>query len=401
MSAAYANGDPAPAVVLGLSPTGLYVVRELGRAGVPVLGASESWGPAAASRYVTLGTLVEPDEARRRDALVERFAGHERKAVLLPSSDQDVEFVARHAEALSEAFVFQASYRDGLADLLMTKAAFYERCVAAGLEPPEGRSAPRDAMDELVEAMPVPCLLKPSRIHDIKAAMRGRKAWIARDREALRELQRTMPPGDYEVVAQEIVGGPESEITLYCALWDRAGTERHAYTARKLRQFPPGFGSASLVVSSDEPDTREQTRRLLGGLGWTGVVASEFKRDPRTGRLRIIEMNPRASLWFAASTGAGRRIALASHAELSGEPVPEPEPDPGPVAWRYATKDAYSAAHYRLKPGFVLPAPDVSAAKTARVRVGALHAPDDPAPARADVAHLARRAFGRLLRRRG
>ena len=41
-----------PAVVMGLSPTGLYAVRELGRAGITVTGVASGWQAGHASRYL-------------------------------------------------------------------------------------------------------------------------------------------------------------------------------------------------------------------------------------------------------------------------------------------------------------------------------------------------------------
>ena len=47
-----AAANMTPAVVLGLSPTGLYAVRELGRAGVPVVGVCSEWQTGSARRAI-------------------------------------------------------------------------------------------------------------------------------------------------------------------------------------------------------------------------------------------------------------------------------------------------------------------------------------------------------------
>ena len=60
------------AVVLGLSPTGLYAVRELGRAGVPVFGASRSPQCGNASRFLT-ASFVHADPSVILEHLLERL----------------------------------------------------------------------------------------------------------------------------------------------------------------------------------------------------------------------------------------------------------------------------------------------------------------------------------------
>ena len=59
---------PVPAVVLGLSPTGLYAVRELGAADIPVLGVSSYKQAGNYSRYLKtgLGSIVESDGIFKR-----------------------------------------------------------------------------------------------------------------------------------------------------------------------------------------------------------------------------------------------------------------------------------------------------------------------------------------------
>ncbi|MEZ5645269.1 MAG: hypothetical protein R3E99_08985 [Burkholderiaceae bacterium] len=263
-----------PGVVLGLSPTGLYAVRELGRAGVPVLGVCREWQPGCTSRYLT-GCIVEPDEARRLQRLMAHFPADTPRAVLIPTSDQDIEFIARHADLLSERFVFQSSYAtEQVAQTLLTKERFYALCEAEGVAYPRlWRCLPHELRD-LRDRIAYPCMIKPSRIHDIKNLMAGQKGWIAEDAAAFDRLGAAIPAGAGVLLLQEIVPGPESAITLHATYVDRSGAFRQPISARKLRQYPPGFGSASLVVSEAQDEARDLARRLLGALDYRGIAAA-------------------------------------------------------------------------------------------------------------------------------
>ena len=110
------------AYVLGLSPTGLYVIRELGAEGIPVIGVGSEFQCGAASRYL-VDVILEPDEDRRLERLIRRAGNADLKPVLIPTSDQDLEFIIRHSQRLADTFVFQASYADGLAQEILTKSA--------------------------------------------------------------------------------------------------------------------------------------------------------------------------------------------------------------------------------------------------------------------------------------
>ncbi|MCB2017003.1 MAG: hypothetical protein KDF54_05770 [Hydrogenophaga sp.] len=389
-----------PAVVLGLSPTGLYAVRELGRAGVPVLGVSREWQPGSASRHLS-GRIVEPDESRLLQRLMSHFPTDAPRPVLIPTSDQDIEFIARHADTLSQRFVFQASYAQEQVQTLLTKERFYALCEAEGVAYPRLWRCLPGELAGLRGKIAYPCMIKPSRIHDVKHLMDGQKGWIANDEAAFDRLVGAIPPEAGVLLLQEIVPGPESAISLHATYVDRSGAFCQPVSARKLRQFPPGFGSASLVVTAPDDGSRDPARRLLQALGYRGIAAAEFKRDPRDGRLKVIEINARPSLWFALASGAGQRLVLAAYHDLAGtgQSLAEIGQTDG-VVWRYAFKDMYSALFYRLRPGFLLPPPDTAVAG-ARRRVYPVFAADDPLPMLAEWGHFARKALSRLARRAG
>ena len=359
-----------PAVVLGLSPTGLYAIRELGRNGVPVLGVGPEPQTASRSRYLTHGPccLHEPDESARLRQLLDLFPRGGAKAVLIPTSDQDIDFVVRHQAILAKHFEMQPSYSDGGYDRVFSKSAFYAACRQHGLDAPAYWEAPVGELARLRGEIVFPCLVKPSEVHLVKDFMAGRKVLIAPDAAAFDAIVAALPDIDTVWLVQEVISGPESAITLYAAYFDQSGQPRQAFTARKLRQYPPGFGSASFVSSETLDETRQLSERLLTGVGFRGIAAAEFKRDPRDGRLKAIEVNARPSLWFGITTAAGRTITLAAYRDLCGLPATVETPQRDGVEWRYLLKDAFAMLFYRLNPDFILPRPDLDSGRSVTAR---------------------------------
>jgi len=382
-------------VVLGSSATALYAVRELAMAGYRIGCADALRGCAMASRHLGpdarfVGT---PDEVEAW--LLAMAGGSGRAPLLLPCSDLFIEFVMARADRLAGFPVFEA-YRNIAADLL-DKARFHALCKMHGIPTPGVWHAEDGAaLRALAGQVPMPCILKPVLIHRAKDFLRGKKVLLARSEDEYLACVDGMPEGLGGWLVQEIVPGPESEISLFAGYVGRDGVPRQAFTARKLRQYPPGFGSASLVTSQPCEETLQRSLSFLAAIGFRGVCGTEFKRDPRDGVLKIIEINPRPTLWFQVAHDAGKRVVESAVRDLLDASATEDAPQAQDVRWRYALKDATSALFYRREGSrFVFPPPDVSGADACRKRSWPVFAWDDPRPALVEPLGFVRKAWKR------
>jgi len=220
---------------------------------------------------------------------------------------------------------------------------------------------------------------------------------VARDREQYLRYVASIPADSGAWFVQEIIPGAESAITLFAGFVDAAGEVRQGFTARKLRQYPAGFGSASLVISEHCEETLAICRRFLPAIGYRGVFGAEFKRDPRDGRLKIIEINPRPTLWFHLSHAAGKRVVQAAAHEAFGLPAVPEQAQANGVLWRYALKDLVSAGFYAFKGRqFLFPAPDLRAGGPVIARCWPVFDAADPMPALMEPVHYVRKALRRF-----
>lgn len=387
-------------IVLGLSPTGLYAVREAGRAGFSVLGVGAPGAPGLWSRF--LADRISAARAEDRvAAILERAGRARRKPVLIVTSDQDLEAVLARADALGDVVHLQGAYRDGLAGRIMDKDAFYGLCEAQGIAYPGLWSAGVDAAHRYRDRIAYPAMIKPARIQDVKHLMAGQKGWIVRSPSDFDAVLPGIPAEAGTLLMQEIVPGPESNITLWCGYLDEGGKVCQRFTARKQRQYPAGFGSASLVQSETCEETAAIAEALLSGLGYRGIAAAEFKRHPETGALKIIEVNPRPSLWFSVATAAGVPLVETAVAEARGEALPAPRRQKEGVLWRYTAKDLASRLFYLRNRDFVLPPPDMTRMAPVTGRADVTGARDDPAPVLGELAGFAGKLARRLRARAG
>src|SRR5436189_295152 len=109
--------------------------------------------------------------------------------------------------------------------------------------------------------------------------------------------------------------------------------------ARRTRQWPMDFGRASTYVETiDAPDVERIARRILNALRFDGIVEVEFKRDPRDGALKLLDINPRVWGWHSLGRAAGVDFPYLLWRLLRGEQVDERRGRAG-VRWVRALTD--------------------------------------------------------------
>ncbi len=341
-------------VVLALTATGLAVVRDLHPAGWRLIGIdSDKSRPGWYSRLVERprGIANLPLGLGLVDAVCDLAQGHA-PVVVMPAADDAVGWCIAHRETLLRAGVKLASgYSDHAAGVMLDKSRFGQRCAALGIDVPRTLQ-PADRADILAFAREVglPCIVKPRAGHLWRQRLRGQKLLTpATEAELLHALDEII--GDpTAVVLQELIAGPESNL-LVGAVWaDQQAKVRHVLTARKVRQFPRQFGSGSLVRTEALPEVAALSRDIVQRMGYGGVCGTEFKLDQRTGKLQLIEINARPTLWYDLCRAAGVHLLPAHASDLAGLPPVVVQPQRDGVVWRYGVRDAIALAQAGTEP---------------------------------------------------
>lgn len=374
---AFAMNSKIDVLVLGSSPTGLYVLREAAQCGLRVGLVDTVRGCAFYSRYASKSFLIRPDE------IFEWISANliEKSPLLIPTSDAWVEAISTLMLSKNNSLLSFQAYQGG-APPLLDKIRFHALCSHHGIETPGVWQAEgKNELRELGGSIPYPCILKPALIHKARLYLKGRKVLLARNEDEFAMHVSAMPQGLGGWMVQEIIPGRESEITLFGGYIARDGTPMEVFTGRKLRQYPAGFGSASLVVSANCKETRDLTLKFLRDINFHGIFGAEYKRDPRDGRLKMIEINPRPTLWFQAANDAGCRIVGAAVRDIRDEESVISSGVRKDVCWRYLFKDIASKVFYSRTKDFIFPPPDVRADHLSFVRSWPVFRFSDPLPA--------------------
>jgi len=98
---------------------------------------------------------------------------------------------------------------------------------------------------------------------------------------------------------------PGDEIYGVGALLNQESKPRAAFVYKRLRQFPISGGPSTYRISVLNPTVLNLGLKILQRIQWYGVAMLEFKIDPRDGKPKLMEINPRfwGSLNLAITAG--------------------------------------------------------------------------------------------------
>jgi D-aspartate ligase len=325
-----ADVDWPPAVIAGAYRTGVLGVRSLVRRGVRTASFDTNRAyPGFRSVYGRAHACPDPDTeaARWVDFMIDLSGRMGGKPVLIASADVFVSAIAAHAGRLGAHYVLSPGVP--LHGLLATKETQYELAAKHGMPMPRTKFV--KSAEDLVafaNSAQFPCLLKPIHFREWQGFPSGHplshaKVSIAQTPAQLLDIWQLASAINPNVIAQEIIQGPDTSKRVYLACYD--GSNRRIATAmfRELRCNPMGFGPATVTEPVVDPETDEVCDEFLRSVGYSGICEIEMKRDSRDGRVKLIEVNPRLTGGGDAAPYAGVDLCWLNYLDLIGKtPAP-------------------------------------------------------------------------------
>ncbi len=332
------------AVVVGGDHPGLGIVRSLGRRGIPVYVLEDQLCISRFSKYNPRVIKVDDllDERKTVDAVLEVGRCFDlRDWVLFPTRDETVAAFSRNRDELSRFFRVTTGKWESV-EWAWDKKKTYELADSLGIPVP--RTFNVKNAEELVSLYSrLPLAIKPAIKENFFYAT-GAKAWRANNAEELQgfyeKASRQILPS--EILIQEIIPGDGREQFSYCA-FVQSGTPFSTLTARRARQHPREFGRASSYVETIElPAIEELSRRFLKAIDFHGIVEIEFKRDPRDGKYKLLDVNARPWGFHSLGAACGVDFPYLAFADQLGLPT-ESSRAPAGVGWLRLVADLPTA----------------------------------------------------------
>lgn len=344
---ARSGGEQRGAVVLGGDFQGLGVMANLGEHGVPSFlvdseinigrfsshcrGYSRGPAPSAEGGAALSAHLLD---------LADRF--HLDEWVLFPCSDEAAHALSRFRATLSSRFVVPVCSWDVMAQFA-DKRATHELAERAGVAfPRTAYPADEAGLDGL--DLDYPLIVKP-RTRDPFFRISRRKAIRADNPSELREAWRyacgIVPAADLSV--QEVIpGGTDGLFSL--GAYVRDGEVVGRVVAHRRRQHPMDFGRATTFAETiDAPEVEELGARVLKEAGYEGLAEVEFMRNSDTGRLALLEVNPRIWGWHTLAIRAGVELPYLYYRGAIGQSTPPVDGYARGVKWMRPITDIPTA----------------------------------------------------------
>ncbi|MDE6120308.1 MAG: ATP-grasp domain-containing protein [Muribaculaceae bacterium] len=137
-------------------------------------------------------------------------------------------------------------------------------------------------------------------------------------------------PADSYLIQERI--DRRCEITVDCYVSTR---DSRICAVSPRERLEVSGGEAVRTVTVDDPDTVALARRTLSALGLKGAVTIQFIRDLDSGRLLIMEINPRLGGGAVASVHAGADIPRLIVGDAVGDDIRPVAARPGVLVTRY------------------------------------------------------------------
>jgi D-aspartate ligase len=323
-----------PAVVCEVGwVNGLGAIRSLGRAGAPVIALDHRpWALGFRSRYAL--PVVAPDPLPDEDGFIsflqELAEVVDRPLPIFPTHDEHLNSLARRRDELGDSFLCPFPSWEVL-EPLQSKRHQIDTATALGMGAP-ATAHPQAAEEARSVATEIgfPVFVKPSE-NIVFKRIHKRQAFVCNDADELEHAYSTT--ADYEPMVQEFIPGGDVGLWTLGTYIASDGSPLAVFSGRKLRQTAENMGSARVGEALWDDEVVESGLRLLKELAFHGIAQVEWKRDPRDGRLKLIEVNPRLWQWHGLTGACGADVTQIAYWDLIGVSVPFARTDSSGKRW--------------------------------------------------------------------
>jgi D-aspartate ligase len=407
--------DITPVFVEGLDVSAYGIARSLGRHGIPVYALNDHLrDPLKYSRYVRECFVYPDDPAQPRayagdsvaneDVLcrlmLEWGARFPRKPVLFATSDWFARFLSNQQQRLVEKFLFHWVPGE-VFNTIVDKGTMARFCETAGVKVPRTHiTRAEDDMGQIARDFVYPCLIKPVHRYTANFPVESAKVLIAQTPAEAQAFFDKFPMMKGATLMQELIEGGDDQVFQYTALVNSGNQVAGFATVRKLRQYPPGFGSMCYGQTEKNEALAGEGLKLIKALGYRGLGSLEFKYREKTGGYYFIEMNTRLPWYNGIFADAGVNLPYLAYLDLTGATMTHPVQVDG-ISWlgyhNYASW--YRETRYRETRGERPLSRTNFMSTVARARSYAWWNSADPKPFLASGILAARRTAGKLVRK--
>lgn len=340
-----------PVLVLNCKIGALAVMRSLGSLGVRLYGVDDDWTyPSLLSRYCRDKHILRFNENQEEEYLnyIIRLGRQlNERAILIPTSDELSVFVAKYADRLCDHFLFPQNDYTLVRDLI-SKEGMYK--LAREHSVPTPYTVFPKTLDDVrgyAEETQFPVLLKG--IHGSRLQVRtGKKMVIVHSKKELIETYKMLEDPDHpNLMIQEYIPGGDDQIYIFNGYFNEKSECLAAFTGHKIRQYPVHVGCASLGICTWNKTVADITTHFMQSIGYRGILDIGYRLDPRDGRYKVLDINPRVGQAFRLFVAEnGMDVVRSLYLNITGQEQVIPINPREGRRWIIEDFDLISSIHY-------------------------------------------------------
>jgi D-aspartate ligase len=276
--------------------------------------------------------------------VLERHCGE--KVPLFYGSDDQLEMLYQNRSRFEQHYKLVLNH-DDVGWALHDKGRFFALCERAGVPVPRTvvpADLPPEDLPQALAALTPPLLVKPRTKSDWKVIQKalfpdGAKAGIFSTAKELLDNPRFVPLAR-QLVVQEYIPGTVRDLSSFHGFVAEDGRLLAWFAGHKLRTYPATAGESALLELVRQPDLEAVGRDVVKRLGLLGPFKIDFIRDPRNGKLFVMEVNARYNLWHHLGAAHGVNLPLVAYRYLVNGTVPTESPSYRPrLRWSNLYRD--------------------------------------------------------------
>lgn len=314
-----------PVLILGGCENALSVARSLGRRGIDVYASVLENESVRSSRYCKQSfpyAKSEPAKERWEALLLSTYNYHLLGSLILPCSDEAVEFVAQKRQELQHDYVLDDADPE-IQLAMLDKKGTLQLAKTAGVAVPNFWEIEQTSeLDSILPEVVFPVVVKPIYSHLFQKVFTGHRYLFANNSAELREQLQRAVEADLKVMVSEFIPGPDSLLCSYYTYMDSRGKPLFHFTKKVIRRFSKNEGLGSYHKTEWSEEVAEQGLKFFRGINYRGFGNVEFKRDVRDGKLKVIECNPRLTAAHELLERSGMDVSLLLYNHMAGFRIP-------------------------------------------------------------------------------
>jgi predicted ATP-grasp superfamily ATP-dependent carboligase len=312
-----------PVVILGLQDTGLYAAQAIARYDIPIYGFDfNSKNSGFYSRfiksYIGYHPYYEPDKLLKQ--VVEKAKELKSRPLLIISTESYLGFSAIFRKELDKYYSYVIPESEIIKSIL-NKSGQFKLAANCNIPVPEyfQITSKTDFERYLCKNGIVNVIIKALDQTTWKAKV-DKKAFITKEYDELVKIGHSLLEKSIPFVIQDIIEGDCTNNFEFNALMIK-GEIIECSVIQKLRQYPPGFGAACFVRTSQNPEVETLGRRFITQNKIEGFSNTEFKLNPDDGKYYYIETNARIWSQVRLTEYKGQNYLLEFYNRFADNPI--------------------------------------------------------------------------------